>query len=401
MNLFRSGFENPPYASSSDSDKEGWVISSTGQVADASIVHSGAYSLHIPGSAEAQILYNQFAAVAGNGPYYFRVYLRVTNNPNIRNCIASVNNVGNSSEVQLYLNTNGSIEVCQDGATPIGPASAVLSPTQFYRVEIMADNTGGAGAGIIRWYIDGTLMGQLTTHTFGGGFGRFLLGADMINAGVLTTGDWYFDTVAINDSTGSVDNGLPGAGKIIHVRPNAAGDINTYATQVGGTAGAANNFTRVNEVSPNDATSYNASSTLSQEDLFNCTDSGIGASDVVKFVSVGVRMADLVGADATAAIKVELLKASGGTKLQSSNIIPNSTTWRTNAPAAPRLYPLTAYLDPDGAAWTQATLDTMQIGYIQSAVNTRAVAVSQLWALIEYVPAAAVIAGPFPTHYNS
>ncbi len=40
--------------------------------------------------------------------------------------------------------------------------------------------------------------------------------------------------------------------------------------------------------------------TTNNEDLFNCDASGIGSADIVSVVAVGVRMANITGADATA-----------------------------------------------------------------------------------------------------
>lgn len=87
-------------------------------------------------------------------------------------------------------------------------------------------------------------------------------------------------------------------------------------------------------------------------------------------------------------VKLEIMKTSGGTKSQSAGIIPNSTTWKTNQNATPWTYPLTLYFDPDGAAWTQSTLDTLQAGILNTQTTTPRCDVSDVWALVEYVPAA-------------
>src|SRR5260221_455738 len=127
------------------------------------------------------------------------------------------------------------------------------------------------------------------------------------------------------------------------------------------------------------------SSDVCSSDLDN---SGLSSTDTVNLVAVGVRFADITAADATASFKVEVIKTSAGTKSQSAAIIPNSTTWHSNAPATPWKYPLTLYQDPDSANWTNTTLDSMQIGYIDSAINVRVVAISTEWVLVDYTPLA-------------
>jgi hypothetical protein len=72
------------------------------------------------------------------------------------------------------------------------------------------------------------------------------------------------------------------------------------------------------------------------------------------------------------------MKTTAGTKTQSAALIPNSVTWATNAVTFPFNPPLTTYADPDSATWTQATLDTMQIGYKLTATNTRTIAISNI-----------------------
>lgn len=130
--------------------------------------------------------------------------------------------------------------------------------------------------------------------------------------------------------------------------------------------------------------SYNASNTLNQEDLFTCGASGIDASDIVNVVSVGARYANITAADATTAIKLEIMKTSGGTKQQSAAFTRNNTNFQTNTNAQASVYKLITYQDPDGGNWHKATLDSLQIGYILSMANTDPIGISTVWTLVEY-----------------
>lgn len=361
-----------------------WHSGSIGQVISTTTVRSGSYSAKMLGSQASEAIYLQFAASNSNGPYFARVYINIESYPNIQNSIIAIDATGGQDLAAIKLDASGQLQLFDEDGN-IGSVSSPLSLGVWYRVELKVDRTGAAGAHIVEGKLEGSVFATSSTRDLSVGAARFYVGC-ALNVEAVNSGVWYFDDVAINDSTGAFQNSYPGSGKIIHLRPNAAGDVNGFLAQIGGTAGAANNFTRVNEVLPNDATSYNGSAVLSAEDLFNIDDSGIGTNDIVNVVSVGVRMADLIGADATAAFKVELEKTGSGTKAQSGTLVPNSTSWQSNSTAAPKNYPLTAYQDPDGANWTQVTLDSMQIGYIQTSTNIQTIAVSNVWVLVDYTP---------------
>lgn len=382
--VFSSGFELNSLTAAMEWDAAvGGTISSTTK-------RSGGFAGRVSSLASAtnQRFRVQYLAASNNGPFYFRFYFRVATLPSAENRIfaaSSSTTTGTSVAVYMTVDNTGALRLyTTDGQ--IGSASAALSTATWYRIEVLVDRTPASGSRICQARINGVQFAGASNLVIGNNFFHAYFGGNL-NSEAQTTGDWFFDDIAINDTTGSFQNTWPGDGKIIHLNPNAAGDSNGFTVQVGGTVGAANNYTRVNEIPPNDATSYNGSAVLSAEDLFNCTDSGIGATDTVNVVCVGLRMADLVGADATAAFKVEIEKAASGTKTQSATIIPNSTSWKTNATAAPETYPIILYKDPDSVIWRQATLDTMQIGYIQTATNVQTIAISNIWALIDYTPA--------------
>lgn len=382
--LFSSGFELNSLTAAMEWDAAvGVTISST-------TVRSGVYSGRVSSlvSGTNQRFRNQFKASQNSGPFYIRFYLNVATLPSAENRIFALSNsTTNGTGVAAYitLDNTGALRL-YDSSGVIGSPSPVLSTATWYRIEMLFDATPANGSKIVRARINGTEFAASTTETIANGINNMYLGGNL-NSEAQTTGDWFFDDIALNDTTGSFQTTYPGRGKIIHLKPNAAGDSNTFAVQVGGTAGAANNFTRVNEVPPDDATTYNGSAVLSQEDLFNIADSGLLQTDIVRLVSIGGRFADLVSADATTAFKLEVIKTSGGTKLQSATIVPNSTTWKTNATATPWTYPITAYQDPDNINWNQSTLDSMQIGYALTAANVQTIAVSNVWALVEYTNA--------------
>lgn len=201
--------------------------------------------------------------------------------------------------------------------------------------------------------------------------------------------------MAIEIKAAKKQSGLLGAGQITHLQPNATGDSNQFTIQVGGTAGAANNWTRVSEVTPDDATSYNSDLVLNNTDEFKltATPSSIASGDTINVVAVGVRFSGaLASGDATFALRIK--KVSGGTVLKGSNLTPGATAWKTNKVVTPPAnFSLVTYQDPDSGTWTKSTLDTSQIGYDIQTGNTNAAKISTVWMSIDSTPA--VVASTF------
>lgn len=340
---------------------------------------SGTYHGRVTGGTGfwRQVLFTSNQSTIG----YISVAVCIHSAVNATSQLVRFSTTANGIQGCISLKTDNTLVLQKADGTQIGSASAALSLDTWYIIELKNDATLGA-TGALEGRLNGAVFAS-GSNSDTGAWARVLVGNI---TGTQTTNDVYFDDWKANDNSGSVETGYPGAGKIIHLKPNAAGDSNGFLVQTGGTAGSSNNYTRVNETTPDDATTYNGAALLNAEDLFNFSASGIGSNDLVKTVLVGGRFADLVAADATASIKLEIMKTSGGTKTQSAAIIPNQTTWFTNAPAAPRNYPLITYTDPDGAAWTQTTLDSLQAGYTQNATGAQTIAVSTIFVSVDYLP---------------
>lgn len=335
-----------------------------------------------------------FITTADGGPYYLRFYLAVDTVPSADNCVAALvtgANVTSTSvnDAQIRLTSSRTLRLFAANSA-VGSASSALTAGSYHLVELEVDNTPAAGSKIVRAYLDGTLFaGTTTSSDVGGNISGVALGGNL-DAEAQTTGAWRFDDVAVNDSSGSQQNGLAGAGKVIILRPNAAGDSNQWA-DTSNAAGSTSNYTLVDETSPNDATDLVQSATLNNTDLYNMEASGIGASDTVNAVSVYLRRRNNV-ADAATAVAVVVRKTSGGTDGVSTAVVPNTTTWRTGGTTSSTVLTPShiAYLDPDGAAWTQSTLDTMQVGCRITTGGSNRVQVSTIWAYVDYTPSTSV-----------
>lgn len=316
-------------------------------------------------------------------PAFVRFAIKVGSYPSA-SCIIHAFGDGTAWNASFRMQTDGTLRM-YDTNTAIGVASpAVPIDGNWHMVEIAYDD---AGANTMTAKLDGTQFSSATGADLGG-WGQIRLG---VQSGV--TADLYFDDYAINDNTGSVENSYPDiAAKIVHMHPDSAGDVNDWATAVGGTAGQANNYTRVSETVPDDLTTYNQTATANLVDEFNLETSaavGIGASDTIKLVAVGIRS----GSSSTTATNtsVRLKSQASGTTTIVTGVTCNLNGFTTNGNTVPRVHKITAYVDPQaGGAWTPALLDTTQVGY-GTPTGTTTRRVTAIWALVEYVPGSGAV----------
>lgn len=244
---------------------------------------SGAASLRCnPTAATAFIQQAILAADTTTAHYILRANIYIASAPSARTTLIGWSD--STYTVGIALNTNLTL-VQSDGTAVSATTSSALSLNTWYRLELDYNDS----TNVMVTYLDGVQFDSTTgTYDVGGGHLAYF--------GVITaaTTDIYFDDLAVNDTTGTAQTGLPGAGQIVHLKPNAVGDNFGFATATGGTAGAVNNFTRVSETTPDDTTTYNnttATGTTTTDD-FNVTDTataGMPYGSMVTLVQVGQR----------------------------------------------------------------------------------------------------------------
>jgi hypothetical protein len=244
--LWTSGFENNAVLSA-DTNKE-WTVGSSGQTTVTSPVNSGTYSMKLDGTQGAQQLRKTFISSNTDGPVYCRYYLRVDTLPNVNNFISTITPLAVGNDLgAILLKTDGTLELWDEDGI-IGSASSALTLGTQYRIEIKVDRTAAAGSHIVEAKIDGTVFATSSTRNLSNGAARVWFGA-ALGLEALTSGVWYMDDIAVNDSTGSFQNTYPGPGKVIHLKPSSAGDSTEWTPDTG------SNFARVQEVKPDDNTS--------------------------------------------------------------------------------------------------------------------------------------------------
>jgi hypothetical protein len=396
--LWSSGFELNSITANVE-----WTAALSTPSIQTTTVRSGAYALQINSLASATLkgLRYQYAAAnltARNN--YYRVYVRFDTLPSAENgFIAIANDLSSTNFVKITIDNSGVVRCYTHNGTSFSQVTGTvtLSTGIWYRLEFNVNNTPAVGSQVFTARVDGTDFCTSSTITYGRSHSNLLVGGNLFSE-AQTTGNWFFDDIAINDNSGSDQASWAGAGSIVHLRPNAAGDNNALL-DTAAAAGTTNNYTLVDEVTPNDVTDYVQRRSGQPIDDYNVTNSstaGIGASDTITLVQVGARMnciSNTASADRTWTLRIK--KTSGGTVAASGTIAANAITWFTNSIAAPKNYPLTRYTNPDGAAWTTSTVDTMQIGAQLPTSSTAEVHLSTLWALVEYVPYTAPVTPTF------
>jgi hypothetical protein len=363
----------------------------------ATTVRSGGFAGRIfsLASGVARGFTEQFIAAAGNGPFFPRAYYRFATFPSAENRFIGLNDTNSLSTTDVWMTIDsGGVVRLYDEDGVIGSPSSALSLNVWYRFEFQYDRTPAAGSQVVRGYIDGTEFAGSAARSLSVATTYLICGGNL-GLEAQTTGDWYIDDVAINDNAGSFQNSLPGEGEIIHLRPDAAGDLATWAR--GGTD-SGSNFGQVDENPPTDATDFVLENTTNADpalcsDMYNldATPAAMDSDDVINVVQIGFRCAvdNATGADPDMVLRIEA--SSGGTVEESAAIDVNNTAWRTNNNGSILNYLFTLY-DLPGASttgWTKADLDAAQAGLRLSVTDTHNAQVTAEWVLVDHKPAGA------------
>lgn len=354
---------------------------------------TGTYSLRVnPTNASAFMAHDFVSTDIGVG--YGRFYLYIVNAPSANTSVMEFTNKGSDTTVcGLTLSTTGTLQLyTDDPGNTIGAASMALSTNTWYRIEVLCDSSvGGTFTATAR--IDGT---QFATGSFDNGgeaanqVGRIELGVDAGNWLNTASADLYFDDIAVNDTSGTVQTNWAGEGKLVVSRPNAAGDSNPDGCNNTSPCGTpANAYLEIDETTPDDATTFIDFDTAINAD-FNMQDSstvGIDSYDTVTLIDVGYRAREEVAAATSMTPRIK--SASGGTTSTLTAVDLGNTTWRTNQSGATTLINrFVSYVDPTtSSAWTPTgtnSVDNMQVGAGMT-TGTADFDVSALWAYVEYV----------------
>lgn len=392
--LISSGFE----LNSATAGMEVSAVTNTPAI-NSTTFRSGAYALQTENGGGQEYARFYFESANSTGDYYLRAYLNIaTAFDNSTATILSLLDTSNLRRAYIKMTTSRTLELWDEDGQ-IGSASSALSTSTWYRIELRLNTVPSGGSHVVDGRIDGVSFASSSTRNVGTGVARIGLGvnaSDSIESSANTQGSLIWDDIALNKGIGATQNTWPGAGSIIHLRPDAVG-VSTSWTQNGSCA--VSNFGCVLEVTPNDGTNYVSETTSDDVDDYNIDNSPLSGSDVVNLVSVGVRFRTSSATQED--FRVRLREASTGIAIESNTLSPASTTWTTNATADPKLYPLTAYTRPElPTIWTDTQLDTAQIGIRDVLSSSGTVQVTAMWLLVDYSPPATIVISGTCDQYN-
>lgn len=269
------------------------------------------------------------------------------------------------------------------GTNVLGSPSGALSLDTWYRIEVAYISDSNGQPVTLTGYIDGVQFAT-GSQTFTRKSPTLITVGSLGGSSNYPNFDIFIDDVAVNDSTGTHQNGLPGEGSIIALRPSGAGESTQFT--IGGSSPAATNYGSVNDTPPDSAITFVKEKTLNKVDFYTVAPSGLTVADTINVVHVSGQHSNDVQ-DAATGFKYQIEKEPAGTVIQSAEIVPNNTDWRClDVTSGGPYFPITLYTDPDTEAWTNETLDAIQIGQKVTTGGTNNVRISAVWAMVDYTP---------------
>lgn len=220
---------------------------------------TGTYSLYIPTIAANS--HGQKNLGAGYNELYMRFGLRHNGTSIGAGGMIRLYDSGGTVQISLCVAADGTLSVIRGtltGGTVI-VSGGVLPADEWHCVEWYAKIADSGGRSIVK--LDGTIVQDFTGDTRNAGVAdiqTIQFGANSTVQGV----NFWADDVAINSTSGAVNNSYPGQGGIYGIVPSAAGNY----TQL--TPSAGDNYACVDEAPPNDATDYVGSATTDKKDSY-------------------------------------------------------------------------------------------------------------------------------------
>lgn len=373
-------------------------------VADATTTRGSRYSFQcsVPGGG-TRYAYTPFLAANGTNNIYvkFDWYMETdafgSNQPIIFEFLdASLNR-----NAQLrFIGFTNVLEVLNASDTSVitGPT---ISTGQWYQIELSFIYSAGGSTSELK--VNGVSYGSAATGVSGvsNHATHVLWGATESASG--GTSVMYFDNIIVNDSTGSSETSWVGDQRVLQAHPVAMGDAVTdtdaspylWQTSGGGlTSGDLTNWNRVDEVQPDDNTTYSRAN-LGQHyfDIYavetRATVGHVAATDAITFVNVMGKMAGTGGTSRPFRYFFQY-DSSGTGATYTGDLEANANAWfwgDVNDKGWSILHPLYP------SSKVGSDLDSMEIGVYKNDGTSRTVNVSTIWLEFTYqVPAPAATA---------
>lgn len=240
--------------------------------------------------------------------------------------------------------TTGCFYVTRAGTTLLTSTTALNQSTEYYiEIKFVVADTGTA-----IMYIDGvvdSVINSTSVDTRNGANAS----ANILQLFGTNTGTLYMKDIYVNDNAGGVDDTFWGPIAVATLTPSSAGNKAEW------TPSASTNVSNVDDTTPDDDTTYNATDVNAEIDSFVMTNTGY-ASGTVKGVEV---VLDVRRTDASSTARVAPLWRISSTDYPGTDMVP-TTTYLLQSQRY-RQSPATA------SAWTVSELDGAECGYKRTA----------------------------------
>src|SRR3989344_4062560 len=374
--LFTTGFEENNFTETM------WTSISSGITAVSDTVHAGSYAMRVGGLVAAPFVVRQFTSSSGaDMQFYTRFYFRTNFTPNSDTLIVVGRDQGTETHfmgVSLVANTRKLLLSGVSGSATVSSAQAPALDT-WYRVEVSVLKNDSTGSVTVKLY-EGDETTELETITNSGidtladsaREVQFVYG----DRNFLTVGAsskyFFFDDIAINDTTSTFQNTWPGPGKVLLLKPDS--DVSATWTK-SGSAPAATNHGGVSEVpgTPDDAVTFNADSGTTNIERLGLSD----LPDEAKFSST-LKVVDVYGRfqrDATAGTAIYKLWDHEGNATDGTSITLG-TSYGINK--------TDDHLAYYSSFKTKANINNFNVGY-KGNTGAGEKRITALWANVEYV----------------
>ena len=270
--IFMDGFESgkPTYANStvySSAIYNGglWLCysattaASLGASTTTRNTYSGYSFRYLMGGATTAYATSTFASTYTS--LYTRFYIRKVTDTGSNNVYISLIG-GGTVRCSLRVGGSGQVIGIANSSLVFTSSNGVIDVgTQWYKVEFFFK--ANASTGELTCYVDNVNIGSWTGDSGTTAVDSIRIGG--VNTSNFTSSDFYIDDLAVNDTTGSINNSWCGDGTIIGLVPKGAGNY----MQMSNVGAAVSNWQAVDEI-PNDGdTSYVHSNVVGTMDTYD------------------------------------------------------------------------------------------------------------------------------------
>lgn len=336
--LWESGFELNNYAIE--------ITSTTGPAPSLSttVVRTGVYSLRLLDDGNHYFVVNLPAALTQcRSSFHFR-HSDIVNGANDPRIFT----LRTGTTIVVSVAWNGTSFVAYVGGTAVSTvlhAPFAVNDAWFHiSVDVKIANSGGW----IRVYVDGVQVIDFSGDTDNGGvsFNNAVYG--QADSDSWLNGSFvYFDDIYIDDTTGEATASLAPDSRFELITPNGNGDYSAWA---GNDGNSTDNYLLVDELPPDDDTTYIQTDTLGNQNAVNMTTFTIPAGWTVAAV---IPIAYAKKDDALGTLDLRVFTRLGSTDQESGDkVLGTSYSIIRDRQTA----------KPGGGAWAQGDIDAVEIG---------------------------------------